>query len=124
MDIKKKLDQDSRYKAVNDSILREDYFYEYIKILKEERKKEKAKKAKKSDKKEKKKKSKDKDRSRKSDEKNESKNDDEKSKRSDMEVDDEEENNKSDEMEVKRNNIQRIAIIMIKSAKNLRKICN
>lgn len=59
MDIKKKLDGDSRYKAVNDSVLREDYFYDYIKILKEERKK---KKAKKSDKKEKKKKSKDKDR--------------------------------------------------------------
>lgn len=63
MDIKKKLEQDSRYKAVGDSILREDYFYEYIKILKEERKKEKSKKAKKSEKKEKKKKSKDKDRS-------------------------------------------------------------
>lgn len=57
MDIKKKLDLDTRYKAVNDSVLREDYFYDYIKILKEERKK---KKAKKSDKKEKKKKSKDK----------------------------------------------------------------
>lgn len=62
MDIKKKLDQDSRYKAINDSILREDYFYEYIKVLKEERKKEKSKKSKKSEKKEKKKKSKDKDR--------------------------------------------------------------
>lgn len=62
MDIKKKLDQDSRYKIISDSILREDYFYEYIKILKDERKREKAKK--KSEKKEKKKKSKDKDRSR------------------------------------------------------------
>lgn len=62
MDIKKKLDQDSRYKIISDSILREDYFYEYIKVLKDERKKEKAKK--KSEKKEKKKKSKDKDRSR------------------------------------------------------------
>lgn len=60
MDIKKKLDKDARYSAVLDSVLREDYFYDYIKILKEERKK---KKAKKSDKKEKKKKSKDKDRS-------------------------------------------------------------
>lgn len=60
MDIKKKLDQDSRYKAVSDPVLREDYFYDYVKILKDERKK---KKAKKSDKKEKKKKSKDKDRS-------------------------------------------------------------
>lgn len=60
MDVKKTLDLDSRYKAVNDSVLREDYFYDYVKILKDERKK---KKAKKSDKKEKKKKSKDKDRS-------------------------------------------------------------
>lgn len=60
MDIKKKLDLDSRYKAVSDSVLREDYFYDFIKILKDERKK---KKAKKSDKKEKKKKSKDKERS-------------------------------------------------------------
>jgi transcription elongation regulator 1 len=59
MDIKKKLDKDPRYSAISDSVLREDYFYDYIKILKEERKK---KKAKKSDKKEKKKKSKDKDR--------------------------------------------------------------
>lgn len=59
MDIKKKLDKDGRYSAVSESVLREDYFYDYIKILKEERKK---KKAKKSDKKEKKKKSKDKDR--------------------------------------------------------------
>ena len=61
MNIKKTLDQDGRFKAVNDSVLREDFFYDYIKILKEERKK---KKAKKSDKKEKKK-SKEKDRSRK-----------------------------------------------------------
>lgn len=59
MDIKKKLEGDLRYKAVNISTMREDYFYDFIKILKEERKK---KKAKKSDKKEKKKKSKDKDR--------------------------------------------------------------
>jgi len=64
MDIKKKLDQDPRYKAITDSVLREDYFYEYVKMLKEERKKEKTKKAKKSEKKEKKKKSKDKDRHR------------------------------------------------------------
>lgn len=45
MDVKKNLDLDSRYKAVNDSVLREDYFYDYIKILKEERKKKKAKKS-------------------------------------------------------------------------------
>lgn len=60
MDIKKSLDEDPRYKAVNDSVLREDYFYDYIKILKEERRK---KKAKKSVKKDKKKKSKDKEQS-------------------------------------------------------------
>lgn len=60
MDIKKKLEGDSRYKAVNVSTIREDYYYDYIQILKEEKKK---KKAKKSDKKDKKKKSKDKDRS-------------------------------------------------------------
>ena len=59
MDIKKKIEKDCRYSSVGDSVLREDYFYDYIKILKDERKK---KKAKKSDKKEKKKKSKDKDR--------------------------------------------------------------
>lgn len=64
MDIKKKLEHDSRYKAITDSVLREDYFYEYVKMLKEERKREKSKKAKKSEKKEKKKKSKDKDRHR------------------------------------------------------------
>lgn len=69
MDIKKKLDQDFRYKAISESILREDYFYAYIKILKEERKK---KKAKKSDKKEKKKKEKSKDKDRTSKDKNES----------------------------------------------------
>lgn len=64
MDVKNKLEKDAKYKAVGDSVLREDYFYEYIKMLKEERKKEKSKKSKKSDKKEKKKKSnKDKDRS-------------------------------------------------------------
>lgn len=46
MDVKKKLDQDARYKAVGDSVLREDYFYEFIKILKDERKKSKSKKSK------------------------------------------------------------------------------
>lgn len=64
MDIKKKLDNDGRYKAVGDSILREDYFYDYLKVLKEERrerKKEKEhKKEKKSEKKDKKDRDKDK----------------------------------------------------------------
>ncbi|XP_050536238.1 transcription elongation regulator 1 [Daktulosphaira vitifoliae] len=40
-DIKKKLDHDSRYKVVDSSTLREDYFMDYIKILKDERKREK-----------------------------------------------------------------------------------
>lgn len=39
MDVKKKIDQDSRYKAVGESILREDYFYDFLKVLKDERKK-------------------------------------------------------------------------------------
>jgi transcription elongation regulator 1 len=55
MDIKKKLDGDARYKAVGDSILREDYFYDYLKVLKEEkRERKKEKKDKKSEKKDKK----------------------------------------------------------------------
>ena len=41
MDIKKKIDQDARYKAVGESILREDYFYDFLKVLKDERKKTK-----------------------------------------------------------------------------------
>lgn len=41
MDIKKKIDSDARYKAVESSTMREDYFREYCKIVKEERKKEK-----------------------------------------------------------------------------------
>lgn len=41
IDVKKKIDSDSRYKAVESSSLREDYFREYCKMVKEERKKEK-----------------------------------------------------------------------------------
>ncbi|CAH0730694.1 unnamed protein product, partial [Brenthis ino] len=41
VDIKKKIDSDARYKAVESSTMREDYFREYCKIVKEERKKEK-----------------------------------------------------------------------------------
>lgn len=40
-DAKKKVETDSRYKAVESSAFREDYFREYCKIVKEERKKEK-----------------------------------------------------------------------------------
>ncbi|XP_063709217.1 transcription elongation regulator 1 isoform X2 [Culicoides brevitarsis] len=53
-DVKKKIDdKDSRYKAVGDSITREDYFHDYCKMLKDEKKKRE---------KEKKKSNKDKDR--------------------------------------------------------------
>ncbi|KAJ8704155.1 hypothetical protein PYW07_013449 [Mythimna separata] len=41
LDAKKKIDMDARYKAVESSNLREDYFKEYCKMVKEERKKEK-----------------------------------------------------------------------------------
>lgn len=38
-DVKKVLDsKDLRYKAVMDSVLREDYFYEYCRLVKEENK--------------------------------------------------------------------------------------
>lgn len=36
-EIKKKLDSDSRYKMVDSSSLREDYFRDYLRILKDER---------------------------------------------------------------------------------------
>lgn len=42
-DVKKKLDTDSRYKAVESSNQREDWFREYCKILKDEKKKAKEK---------------------------------------------------------------------------------
>lgn len=42
-DVKKKLDTDSRYKAVDSSNQREDWFREYCKILKEEKKRAKEK---------------------------------------------------------------------------------
>lgn len=39
-EVKKKIDdKDSRYKAVGDSIAREDYFHDYCKMLKDEKKK-------------------------------------------------------------------------------------
>ncbi|XP_015374118.1 PREDICTED: transcription elongation regulator 1 isoform X1 [Diuraphis noxia] len=49
-EIKKKLDHDSRYKAVDSSTLREDFFIDYIRILKDERKKEKEREHKEKDK--------------------------------------------------------------------------
>lgn len=53
-EIKRRIDHDSRYKAVSHESQLEDWFYEHVKVLKEERKKRKA------EKKEKKKKSKEK----------------------------------------------------------------
>ncbi|XP_045781405.1 transcription elongation regulator 1-like isoform X2 [Maniola jurtina] len=41
VDTKKKIDSDARYKAVESSTMREDYFREYCKMVKDERKKEK-----------------------------------------------------------------------------------
>ncbi|XP_028161044.1 transcription elongation regulator 1-like [Ostrinia furnacalis] len=65
-EVKKKIDSDARYKAVESSSVREDYFREYCKLVKEERKKEKdgkekAERADRSSKKEKKDKDRDKD---------------------------------------------------------------
>lgn len=42
-DVKKRIDGDARYRAVESSVLREDYFHDYCKILKEERRKQKDK---------------------------------------------------------------------------------
>lgn len=42
-EVKKKFESDYRYKAVEGSALREDYFRDYVKILKEERRREKDK---------------------------------------------------------------------------------
>ena len=51
MEIKKKIDTESRYKAVSDSVQREDYFYDFLKVLKDERKKAKESKEHKKDRK-------------------------------------------------------------------------
>lgn len=42
-DVKRKVDSDSRYKAVDSHNVREDWFREYCKVLKEERKRAKEK---------------------------------------------------------------------------------
>lgn len=41
VEVKKKIDADVRYKAVESSSFREDYFREYCKMVKDERKKDK-----------------------------------------------------------------------------------
>jgi len=51
-DMKKRLDMDPRYKAVESSSAREDWFREYVKALKEERKREKERDREKRDKRE------------------------------------------------------------------------
>lgn len=51
-DVKKRLDTDPRYKAVESSSAREDWFREYVKALKEERKREKERDREKRDKRE------------------------------------------------------------------------
>ncbi|XP_063631864.1 uncharacterized protein LOC134803087 [Cydia splendana] len=61
-DAKKKVDGEARYKAVESSTLREDYFREYCKIVKEERKKDKDQKEKERDRSSSKKEKKDKER--------------------------------------------------------------
>jgi len=50
--MKKRLDTDARYKAVESSSAREDWFREYVKALKEERKREKERDREKRDKRE------------------------------------------------------------------------
>lgn len=61
-DVKKLIDGDKRYRAIDSSMLREDYFHEYIKILKEDRRKQKEKERERKDKKDKSDKHRDKDR--------------------------------------------------------------
>lgn len=52
-DVKKRIDGDSRYRAVESSLQREDYFHDHCKILKEERRKQKDKERDRKEKKEK-----------------------------------------------------------------------
>ncbi len=59
-DVKKRIDFDSRYRAVDSSLLREDFFLDYCKILKDEKKKGKDKDRDRKDKKDKSKGDKDK----------------------------------------------------------------
>lgn len=61
-DAKKHIDGDKRYRAVESSILREDYFHDYCKILKEEKRKQKEKERERKEKKDKSDKHRDKDR--------------------------------------------------------------
>lgn len=61
-DVKKRIDSDSRYRAVDSSLLREDYFLDYCKILRAEKDEKKKSKDKERDRKDKKDKKSDKDR--------------------------------------------------------------
>lgn len=51
-DVKKRVDSDARYRAVESSLVREDYFIEYGKLLKEEKRKAKEKERERKEKKE------------------------------------------------------------------------
>lgn len=64
LDVKKKLDSDQRYRVVDSSLLRENYFHDYCKLLKEEKKKIKEKDRDRKEKKEKEKRERDKDKHR------------------------------------------------------------
>lgn len=59
-DVKKRIDSDARYRAVENSMLREDYFHDYCKILKDEKRKQKDKDRERKEKKEKEKREKEK----------------------------------------------------------------
>lgn len=62
IDVKKKVDSDSRYRAVDNSMLREDYFHDYCKMLKDEKKRIKEKERERKEKKEREKREKEKER--------------------------------------------------------------
>lgn len=59
-DVKKRIESDARYRAVENSILREDYFHDHCKILKNEKRKQKDKDRERKERKEREKRDKDK----------------------------------------------------------------
>lgn len=92
-DVKKKVSSDPRYRAVDSSVQREDFFIEYCKILKDEKKKNKEKDRERKDRKENEKK--DKDRHRDKDNKGKGDKDKDKSTTKDKNVDREKDKEKS-----------------------------
>lgn len=93
IDVKKLIDTDKRYRAVENSIQREDYFHEYCKILKEERRKQKEKER---DRKDKKDKDKHRDKDRQRDKGKDGKNKDKREKRGDSKDSDKQNQSKDD----------------------------